>query len=210
MDRLRIFRLLACVVVVFGLQFCFPSALVPDSAPRCPGDALRYYRPSNPSRSGISPYDALVKRHAARIGMDWRLLSAIIWHESQFNARACSPMSAKGLMQVRDVAAVHYGIPDADLFNPSTNLLVGTTLLNDLFESFRSEGMDSTDVIRFSLASYNSGGGALAKRREEAAAAGLDPDCWEDVASMYRLSSNFTPAYVEAVEETYARYCSRY
>lgn len=209
MDRSRILRFSACLLVLLTVQAAIMGRTPArnDAESSYPADALRYLTDGN--RGGkLSPYDDLVKRHAARIGMDWRLLSAIIWNESQYNARAHSNMSAKGLMQIRDIAAEHYGFPDVDLFNPSTNLQIGTMLLEDLFRNFRKEGMEPADVVRFSLASYNSGGGTLARKRAEADSLGLDPNNWEDVASVYRLTSGYTPAYVEAVEATYAHYCS--
>ncbi len=211
MTRLK--QILVCLLAVFLLHavvLCSgPENLEEESG--YPAGALRYLSESNQRGKGISPFDELVKRYAAGIGMDWRLLSAIIWHESQYNAYAVSPVGAKGLMQIRDVAAEHYGYPADELFNPAINLRVGTMLLDDLMRSFRREALDSADVIRFVLASYNSGGGALSRRREEAVAAGLDPNKWEDVAAAYRLADNSTtPAYIDAVEATYQRYCERY
>jgi soluble lytic murein transglycosylase-like protein len=176
----------------------------------------RYFRTYNTSYlqmridkgpvQSLSPYDDLVRRHAARIGMDWRLLSAIIFHESQYNIDAMSSMSAKGLMQVRDVTADHYGIPTDDLFDPDTNIKLGTMLFDDLLRDFRQEGLDSANVIKFALASYNSGGGALAKRRAEAAEMGLNPDNWDDVAVAYTKYSTVTPSYIEAILDTYRLY----
>lgn len=154
----------------------------------------------------LSPYDDLVKRHAGRIGIDWRLLSAIIFQESQYKMDALSTMSAKGLMQVRDVTADHYGIPTEDLFDPDTNIRLGTMLFDDLLQDFREEGLDSANVIKFALASYNSGGGALARRRTEAAEMGLNPNDWNDVAVAYAKYSTVTPAYIEAILETYRLY----
>ena len=157
----------------------------------------------------LSPYDALVKKHAEMAGMDWRLLSAIIFHESHYNAEACSPMNAKGLMQLRDVVASHFGYePDSvDLYTPDFNIYLGTRLISDLCEDFRKEGVDSADVLRFALASYNVGGGSLARRREEATSQGLDPNSGPDVASVFSSTGNTTAAYIDAVELTYRRYC---
>ena len=154
----------------------------------------------------LSPYDDIVRRHAARIGMDWRLLSAIIFHESQYNMDARSNRDAKGLMQVRDVTADHYGIPTDDLFDPDTNIRLGTMLFDDLLRDFREEGLDSANVIKFALASYNSGGGALARRRAEAAEMGLNPNDWDDVAVAYTKYGTVTPAYIEAILDTYRLY----
>lgn len=176
----------------------------------------RYFRSYNTSYlqsmlnkgpvDALSPYDELVRRHAARIGMDWRLLSAIIFHESKYDIDARSSRNAKGLMQVRDVTADQYGIPTEDLFDPDTNIRLGTMLFDDLLRNFREEGLDSANVIKFALASYNSGGGALARRRAEAAGMGLNPNDWDDVAVAYTKYSTVTPAYIEAILETYRLY----
>ena len=48
----------------------------------------------------LSPYDALVKKHARTYEMDWRLISAQMYQESGFNPKATSWVGAKGLMQV--------------------------------------------------------------------------------------------------------------
>jgi len=48
----------------------------------------------------LSPYDALVKKHARTYEMDWRLITAQIYQESGFNPKATSWVGAKGLMQV--------------------------------------------------------------------------------------------------------------
>ena len=66
-----------------------------------------------------------------------------------------------------------------------------------------------TDVIRFAIASYNVGGGALARRRAEADSLGLNRNSWADVATIFDREDHTTPGYISAVEETYAKYCSR-
>lgn len=214
-------RMFVCLLAALVLE----AALLPENAQhedlssRYPADGLRHLSVANSrdrarvrrgrsynQMAGLSRYAELMQRNAGRIGMDWRLLAAIIFQESQFNEGAESVKSAKGLMQIRDVTAEHYGVDPEFLFDPDTNVFVGTKLLGDLLRSFREEGLDSTNVVRFALASYNSGGGALAKRRAEAVEAGLDPNDWESVAEIYRRTSNITPAYITAIEETYACY----
>ena len=216
----HIIRILVCLLLALLLQVgLVPEGMEHESpAALYPADGLRHLsvvdsrdRKIRPGRAynqmaGLKKYSELMQRHAGRIGMDWRLLAAIIFQESQYNIGAESNKSAKGLMQIRDVTAEHYGVPAESLFDPDTNVLVGTRLLADLLRSFQEEGLDSVNVMRFALASYNSGGGALARRREEAAEAGLDPNNWEDVAEIYRRTSNITPAYITAIEETYASY----
>lgn len=213
MFRSRLFRIVVCLLVLFSLLGIRSGrgTLEPSSVESgCPVAALRWLRPMNRQERKISRYDFLIRKYAGLIDMDWRLLAAIIFHESQFNELAVSPVGAKGLMQVMDIAAVHYGMPDADLFDPETNIQLGTMVFEDLIDQFRREGVDSTDVVRFAIASYNVGGGALARRRAEADSLGLNPNEWASVATIFDRHDITTPAYIDAVEDTYYRYCQRF
>ena len=218
-----ILRFLVCLIAACLLQATplLQGASEEVTAPQYPADALRHLTVANcrdivvakgpvgrhySLSHGFKTYAGLIHKYADPIGMDWCLLAAIIFQESQYNEAAESSRSAKGLMQLRDVVAEQYGMEDADLFDPETNLALGTRLFRDLIKGFQAEGLDSATVIKFALASYNSGGGTLAKRRLEAFDAGLDPNSWEDVAATYEKYSTITPAYIEAVEETYREY----
>lgn len=211
MYRTPLFRIIVCLLVLFLLQ---TSCLLERPRPvldagSLPAASFRWLNTPNRNERRLSHYDYLMRKYAASIGMDWRLLASIVWHESKFNRNALSPMGAKGLMQLRDVTALHFGRPGAHLFDPEENLELGTMLLKQLFDQFRSEGVASDDVLRFALASYNTGGGTLAKRREEAAETGLDPNKWDDVSQIIDKYNTTTTAYIQAVENTYARYCTR-
>ena len=211
MVHTRCFRYLVCLLVLFllqGLQV-FDRQQPRDAGPY-PAASFQGVSLRNARERRISRYDFLLKKYAERCGMDWRLLAAIVYHESKFDEQALSPVGAKGLMQLMDVAAVHYGVPEADLYDPETNIQLGTVLLEDLFVQFAREGVADEDIVRFALASYNVGGGALARRRAEADSLGLDPNSWADVATIFDRDDHSTPAYIAAVESTYVKYCSRY
>lgn len=211
MFRSPLFRIVVCLLAVLLLQAgCQRERRRPADAGACPAAALRWLTTPNRGERRLSRYDFLIRKYAGQIGMDWRLLAAIIFHESKFNEHATSPVGAKGLMQVMDIAAVHYGEPDADLYDPETNIRLGTDVLEDLVEQFRREGVADEDVIRFAIASYNVGGGALARRRAQADSLGLNPNSWSDVATIFDREEHTTPAYISSVEATYARYCARY
>jgi len=222
-------RIVTCLLLVLLIKAGL-SPLHPSNggsgrhASDCPALALKHLSMSNrrdkavlrmkmarkyDQLQGLRQYETVVRGEAARIGVDWRLLSAIIWHESQFNEAAVSCMEAKGLMQLRDVTARHfgYGPDEVDLFDPQTNVAIGAKLIQELIGKFRQEGMDSTNAVRFALASYNCGGGTLAKRRTEAAEAGFNPSDWASVATVFARYSKLTPAYVDSVEQTYFDYC---
>ena len=51
-------------------------------------------------KGSISAFDAIIKREAAKHGLDWRFALAIICHESSFNPNARGLGGAYGLMQI--------------------------------------------------------------------------------------------------------------
>ena len=201
----RWFRIIVCLLVLMSLQGILGCVHRPRHYDEgtCPAASLPWLTQHNANERRLSRYDFLRKKYAARIDMDWRLLAAIVYHESK-------SFGAKGLMQLMDVAARHFDEPEADLFDPETNIRLGTMLLEDLLEQFEREGVDTADVLRFALASYNVGGGSLARRRAVADSLDLDRNVWADVASVFNLDDHTTPAYIDAVEATYERYCARY
>ncbi|MBQ2149661.1 MAG: transglycosylase SLT domain-containing protein [Bacteroidales bacterium] len=217
----KILRFSLCLLLAGLMQATPPLQGASEEAaePQYPADALRHLSTANvydvvtgpvgrhySLSHGLKTYSELIHKYADPAGMDWSLLAAVIFQESQFNELAESIRSAKGLMQLRDVVAEQYDMLDADLFDPETNVALGTRLFRDLMRGFEKEGLDSVNVVRFALASYNSGGGTLAKKRQEALDSGLDPNDWNCVAEVYSRTSTITPAYVEAVEETVAAY----
>lgn len=172
----------------------------------------RYYRSyslqwlkSHPEEiTSLSPYDELIKRYSELIGIDWRLLSAIIYQESKFSMGASSSKSAKGLMQIKESTAAIYGIDD--IYNPESNIKAGTMHFDRLVKSFRDEGLDSANVIKFALATYNAGESAIAARRKKAAARGFNPNDWEEVSKASSSALRQITAYIDEVLDTYATY----
>ena len=208
----RWFRIIVCLLVLMSLQGILGCVHRPRHYDEgaCPAASLPWLTQHNAKERRLSRYDFLLKKYAQRINMDWRLLASIVYHESKFDEKALSSFGAKGLMQLMDVAARHFNEPEADLFDPETNIRLGTMLLEDLLEQFEREGVDSADVLRFALASYNVGGGSLSRRRAMADSLGLDRNVWADVARVFDLDDHSTPSYIVAVEATYERYCARY
>ena len=57
------------------------------------------------ARYVISPYDHVIRNISEREGNDWRLMSAIAYHESRFKADIVSRRGARGLMQIMPAVA---------------------------------------------------------------------------------------------------------
>ena len=134
------------------------------------------------TRYSISPFDDMVKKHAADIGWDWRLVSALMYKESGFNMGIVSSMGAVGLMQVLQSVANSMGVEN--IYDPEQNIAAGCKILGKLYRKYQASGMDDENAILFSLASYNAGEGRIQQCRKVAQAD------WKDVASVIPLMAD--------------------
>ena len=62
------------------------------------------------ARYVISPYDHVIRNISEREGNDWRLMSAIAYHESRFKADIVSRRGARGLMQIMPAVARQFDV----------------------------------------------------------------------------------------------------
>ena len=104
-------------------------------------------------------FGKLVIRQASSQRLPVALLYAIIRQESAFQPKAVSGAGARGLMQLLPVTAQELlgksrHIQPQDLFDPKTNIELGSKYLSKLIQTFNGK-------IPFALASYNAGEQAL-------------------------------------------------
>lgn len=101
----------------------------------------------------IEPYQDMITQSASDYNIDPRLIKAVIFTESSGKAGEDSGDSV-GLMQVNFSGAVKYfgytGTRD-DLFDPATNINMGTKILKDAINHVGSKGID------YVYAYYNDG-----------------------------------------------------
>ena len=171
----------------------------------------------------ISPYDSLLKKYAAELGWDWRMLAAVVYQESKFSINSRSHRGASGLMQVMPSTAAYYGIDD--LLNPEKNLMAGTSHLRRLQRMFEDTGMDDIEKVKFTLAAYNAGEGRIADCRRFAEAKAVDSNSWDQIVSIIPLmreesileeesvklgkfQGHETIAYVENIMTLYNAFCT--
>lgn len=128
----------------------------------------------------ISPYDELIKKHAAYIQWDWLLVAAIINKESKFNPVVVSPFGATGLMQVMPQTGARFGVSEELLTNPDLNIMAGTRYLMWLDKFWENRIADPEVRVNFILASYNSGQGHVLDAMKLADKYGLDSQKWFD------------------------------
>ncbi len=119
-------------------------------------------------------------------GIDWRLLAAMGYQESKWNAKAVSKTGVRGLMMLTLRTARSLGV--ADRLDPQQSISGGARY----FDSVRKRlpaSIQEPDRTWFALAAYNVGYGHLEDARRLAQAEGLNPDRWLDVKQILpRLS----------------------
>ncbi len=123
-------------------------------------------------------YREWFQQAAARNSMDWRLLAAIGYQESQWDATATSPTGVRGLMMLTEDTARSLNV--ADRLNPKDSIFGGAAY----FISTRSKvppRIPEPDRSWFALAAYNVGFGHLEDARIITQAQGKNPDRWDDV-----------------------------
>jgi membrane-bound lytic murein transglycosylase F len=128
----------------------------------------------------LSPYDEIIRREAASIDWDWRLIASLIYQESQFNPAARSWSGAMGLMQLMPRTAQAYGAENPN--DPEQNIRAGIAFMQWLDDYWKNIITDDEERKKFILASYNVGQGHVQDARRLAEKFGDDPDSWEVVA----------------------------
>ena len=150
--------------------------------------------------SSLSPYDDVTQHYADKYGFDWRLITALMFQESQFDPKASSYAGAKGLMQLIPATAKLMGIKDSN--NAESSIYAGVRYLNYLRGKFE-DALLLEDRMWFTLASYNAGYGRVKRARALAEKMGLDKDQWFDNVELAMM--DLAKPYIKNGEKV--RYC---
>ena len=152
-------------------------------------------------------FDPLIVKIARGYNLDPRLVKAVVWRESRFQADMKGRNGERGLMQVSEVAARDWAIAKGypnfrseELLIPETNLEVGAWYLSKAVQRWNATG----DAVPFALAEYNAG----ASRAQRWA--NNDPDTPMSVED-FRKNIDFpsTRSYVRSVLQRYQFYRNR-
>jgi soluble lytic murein transglycosylase len=148
-----------------------PRMLVPTS-PRVPQE-LR--QPIPLARGTV--YDSLIREIAARYGVEYALVKAVIKAESDFNRLAVSSKGALGLMQLMPATAAQHQVHN--VFLPRDNIEGGCRHLRMLLDRYGGN-------LPLTIAAYNAG----TRRVEEAGGVPLIRETREYLARVlrYRLA----------------------
>lgn len=142
----------------------------------------------------------LFEQASVQTGVDWRLLAALAYQESQWNARARSPNGALGIMMLMPQTAKSLGVRDP--FDARENILAGARYFVQVRDKIPAR-IPEPDRSWFAIAAYNIGYGHLESARVIAQIRGRDPDRWDDVRDSLPLLSD--PVWHSRVKTGYAR-----
>ena len=135
----------------------------------------------------ISQYDDIIKTRADSIDWDWRLLSSMIYQESGFDPRTKSWAGARGLMQLMPATARELGI--SNLYSPESSIEAGTKYISYLRKQWASIP-DSSERVKFVLASYNVGLNHVKDAQRLAEKNNEDPTDWNVIREYLLKLSN--------------------
>ncbi|WP_339703634.1 transporter substrate-binding domain-containing protein [Algoriphagus aquimarinus] len=151
-----------------------------------------YFRSNSPFSSlagnQISVYDDMIKNGAEQLGWDWRLLASLVYKESRFDTVATSYAGAKGLLQLMPVTLERFGVDNPN--DPQQSLMGGVRYLRYLDKFWMERVPDTSERLKFILASYNIGHGHVEDAWRLTMKFGENTQTWADVSKFLELKSD--------------------
>ena len=119
----------------------------------------------------------LFETYGSKYGVDYVLMAAQGYQESQLNQSAKSAVGAVGVMQVMPATGKDLAVGDIHQVEP--NIHAGVKYFRFMMDEFyKDEPMDEINKGLMTLASYNAGPGRIRQLRRETAKRGLNPNVW--------------------------------
>jgi len=135
----------------------------------------------------LERYGETVRKYSYQYDLDWRLVLAVMKHESRFAPNAVSQKGAFGLMQIMPATqaelAGKLGVEETE--TPSNNIKAGIYHLQQLYRSI--SGLDEENHVRLTLAAYNAGLNRVLDAQDVAEYLGYNPQNWQSVKSAMPL-----------------------
>ena len=117
------------------------------------------------------------KKYGDQYDVDWLLMAAQAYQESQLNQDAKSSVGAIGIMQLMPATAKEMNV--GDVRKVDANIHAGIKYMRFMMDRYyANEPMTNLDKALFAFASYNAGPARVRKLRAEAGERGLDPNVW--------------------------------
>ncbi len=117
------------------------------------------------------------KTYSEKYDMDFLLMAAQGYQESQLNQNAKSKVGAVGVMQVMPATGQEQKVGDISQLEP--NIHAGVKYMRFMIDQyFEKEPMDRLNKGLFAFAAYNAGPNRIQSLRKVAEKRGLDPNVW--------------------------------
>lgn len=148
----------------------------------------------------LPKYQDIFEQVAEDFDMDWRLLAAISYAESEWKPTATSPTGVRGMMMLTNATAKEVGVTNR--IDPLQSLRGGARYLKSILQDLPKNITDD-DRLWFALATYNIGYGHVQDARIIAERLGKDPNKWADLKETLPLLQK--SQYYEKTKNGYAR-----
>ena len=116
--------------------------------------------------------------------IDWRLIAAVAYQESQWNVQAVSFTGVRGIMMLTEDTADQLGVKNR--LDARESILGGSRYIVSLMAAL-PDSVPQPDRTWMALAAYNLGMGHLQDARTLAQKLGRNPDAWNDVKEVLPL-----------------------
>jgi membrane-bound lytic murein transglycosylase MltF len=164
---------------------------------------------SDEDRRRFESMIGLFRKYADRYDVDYLLMAAQGYQESQLDQSKRSAVGAIGVMQVMPSTARDKAVNIPDITKLENNIHAGVKYDRWMEDNFYNEpGISPRDKLLFAFASYNAGPGRVAGLRREAKAQGLDPNRWfnnVELVAAKRIGRE-TVTYVSNIYKYYLAY----
>lgn len=162
---------------------------------------------SEAERKKLLDLISLFRKYGDQYDMDFLLMAAQGYQESQLDQNAKSPVGSIEIMQVQPATGKQLSVGDIRLIEPNIN--AGVKYMRYMRDRYyEHEPMNDLNKNLFTFAAYNAGPARIAQLRKEAAQRGLNPNIWfgnvEAIASERGYGETVT--YVGNIFKYYVAY----
>jgi membrane-bound lytic murein transglycosylase F len=133
-------------------------------------------------------------------GLDWRLIAAVAYHESQWEASATSPTGVRGIMMLTEDTADQLDV--SNRLDARESILAGARYINMLRDQ-QPDNVQEPDRTWLALAAYNIGPGHFNAARTLANQLAADPRSWYEMKRILPLLAQ--PKYYQRLKSGRAR-----
>jgi len=172
---------------------------------------LKWIRYSTSERGSerLRPLREHFQASAAETNIEWLMLVAQAYQESELDHSKKSPAGALGIMQIKPSTAADKQVGIDDISEPADNIRAGALYMRFLMDRyFSGPEMEGLQQWLFALAAYNAGPAKVRRLRKRAAAKGYDPNKWLDNVEVIAAKEigRETVRYVRNVFKYYVAY----